>query len=333
MRRACITGGAGFIGSNLADRLIDSGVEVVIVDNFSTGRREFVERAARGGARIVEADVLDGGALQGAFEGCDWVFHLQANADLRRGLDHPTRDLEQNTIATSRVLEAMRAQGVRQIVFSSTGSVYGEPEIFPTPEDAPFPTQTSLYAASKLAGEGLIAAYATGFGFTGVICRFVSVLGERYTHGHVFDFYRALKRDPGHLRVLGDGRQEKSYMYVGDCIAAILAAVERHENQEGAHVYNLGTDETLVVDDSVALIAEQLGLSPEIEHAGGRRGWVGDSPLIRLDTSRIRSLGWRPRLTIEQAIERTLDWFDANEYAWLDSELEGVLSVGSERAR
>ena len=222
----------------------------------------------------------------------------------------------------------MRARGCTQIVFSSTGSVYGEPEVFPTPEDAPFPVQTSLYAASKLAGEALIEAYAHGFGFTGVICRFVSVLGERYTHGHVFDFYRALKRDPTRLRVLGDGRQEKSYLYVQDCLGAILLATKRHDREAdpAAHVYNLGTDETLVVDDSVALITEHLGLSPEIEHTGGRRGWAGDSPLIRLDTSRIRALGWSPQLTITQALVRTLDWLDANEYAWRDEEMQEALS-------
>ena len=215
MKRACVTGGAGFIGSNLVDRLTALGVEVVIVDDFSTGRHEFLSDAAlAAGVRLIEGDVLDTSTLERAVDGCDWVFHLQANADLRRGLEHPRRDLEQNTIATSNVLEAMRAVGVTQIAFASTGSVYGEPVMFPTPEDAPFPIQTSLYAASKLAGEALIAAYATGYGFTGVICRFVSVLGERYTHGHVFDFYRALKRDPTRLRVLGDGRQEKSYLHV-----------------------------------------------------------------------------------------------------------------------
>lgn len=327
MKRACITGGAGFIGSNLADRLLDRGVELVIFDDFSTGRREFVAEFANApGVRILEGDVLDPASLQEAVDGCDWVFHLQANADLRRGLEHPRRDLEQNTIATSNVLEAMRARGVRQIAFSSTGSVYGEPETFPTPEDAPFPIQTSLYAASKLAGEALIAAYASGYGFTGVICRFVSVLGERYTHGHVFDFYRALKRDPTRLRVLGDGRQEKSYLYVQDCIRAMMIAAEHHESEPGAHVYNLGTDETLIVDDSIALIAERLALAPEIEHEGGRRGWVGDSPLIRLDTTRIRGLGWRPALTIEQALVRTLTWLEANPYAWRDEAMESALS-------
>ncbi len=317
MKRACVTGGAGFIGSNLVDRLSAQGVEVVIVDDFRTGRREFVRDAlSRPGVRLVEGDVLDRDSLEQAVDGCDWVFHLQANADVRGGLDDPRRDLEQNTIATSNVLEAMRARGVSRIAFSSTGSVYGEPEVFPTPEDAPFPLQTSLYGASKLAGEGLIEAYATGYGFIGLICRFVSILGERYTHGHVFDFYCALKRDPSRLRVLGDGRQEKSYLYVQDCVAAILAAADRHQDEPGAHIYNLGTEETIVVDESVSIITEHLSLSPQIEHTGGRRGWTGDSPLIQLDTSRIRALGWRPTLTIQQAVVRTLEWFEGNEYAW-----------------
>ncbi len=327
MRRACITGGGGFIGSNLAERLSAEGVEVVLVDDFRSGRREFVAEALeRPGVRIVEGDVLDAAVLDEAVKGCDWVFHLQANADVRHGLEHPRRDLEQNTIATSNVLEAMRANGVSRIAFSSTGSVYGEPEVFPTPEDAPFPVQTSLYAASKLAGEGLITAYASGYGFTGLICRFVSILGERYTHGHVFDFYCALMRDPTHLRVLGDGRQEKSYLYIGDCISAILTAAEHHHDEPGAHIHNLGTDETVVVDDSVGIITEYLSLSPQIEHTGGQRGWIGDSPLIHLDTTRIRRLGWRPTLTIPEALVRTLQWLAQNEYAWRDQVAGSVAS-------
>jgi UDP-glucose 4-epimerase len=326
MKRVCVTGGAGFIGSNLADRLSAQGVDVVILDDFRTGRHEFVADAlARPGVRVIEGDVLDRASLDEAVRGCDWIFHLQANADVRRGLERPLHDLEQNTIATSNVLEAMREHGVKRIAFSSTGSVYGEPEVFPTPEDAPFPIQTSLYGASKLAGESLIAAYAAGYGFTGLIFRFVSILGERYTHGHVFDFFCALKRDATRLRVLGDGHQEKSYLYVQDCVDAILTAAGHHEQEPGAHVYNLGTQETIVVDDSVAIITERLGLSPEIEHTGGRRGWIGDSPLIALDTTHIRSLGWTPKLTIPQALVRTVDWLAANEYAWREQlQQEGV---------
>ena len=318
MHRVCVTGGAGFIGSTLAERLRATGAEVVIVDDFRSGRREFVaDLLAQPGTTLYEGDVLDEDLLRQAFAGCDWVFHLQANADVRHGLEHPRRDLEQNTIATATVLEAMRAAGVSKIGFSSTGSVYGEPDAFPTPEDAPFPIQTSLYAASKLAGEGMLAAYAHGFGFTALVFRFVSILGERYTHGHVYDFYRALKRDPSRLRVLGDGHQQKSYLYVGDCVDAIQTAVAAHESRPGeVGVYNLGTDETVVVNDSIAAICDHMGLAPSLEYSGGRRGWVGDSPLIHLDCARIRSLGWTPTLTIKDSIVRTLEWFDDNSYAF-----------------
>jgi UDP-glucose 4-epimerase len=306
VRRVLITGGAGFIGSNLADRLVGDA-EVAILDNFSTGRREFVNPAAE----LFEGDVLDADVLREAMRGCDTVFHLQANADVRHGLQRPRVDLEQNTFATSNVLEAMRDTGAHTIAFSSTGSVYGEPDVFPTPEDAPFPVQTSLYAASKLAGEGLIGAYAHGFGVSGLVFRFVSILGERYTHGHVIDFYRALREDPTRLRVLGDGRQRKSYLYVQDCVSAILTALRAHES--GFAVYNLGTDESITVDESIAVITGHLGVSPVLEHTGGERGWAGDSPLIHLDTTKIHSLGWAPTLSIRESVIKTLEWLDGRD--------------------
>lgn len=311
MQRVLVTGGAGFVGSTLVDRLVAEGLEVAILDDFRTGRREFVAGAIERGATLFEGDVLDRELLDRAVEGCDTVFHLQANADVRHGLEHPQRDLEQNTRATSEVLEAMRGAGARRIYFSSTGSVYGEPEVFPTPEDAPFPVQTSLYAASKAAGEGMISAYCHGYGFRGITFRFVSLLGERYTHGHVIDFYRALRADPSRLRVLGDGRQTKSYLYVGDCVEAIMTAVRHHGDEAGYDVYNLGNEETVTVDDSVATITSHLGLSPEIEKTGGTRGWAGDSPLIQLDTAKIRGLGWAPTRDIRACIQTTLDWFEA----------------------
>ncbi|HEX5922504.1 MAG TPA: NAD-dependent epimerase/dehydratase family protein [Baekduia sp.] len=320
MRRALITGGAGFIGSTLADRLLEDGVEVAILDDFRTGRHEFITGALERGADLFEGDVLDGAVLRAAVDSCDTVFHLQANADVRHGLEHPRRDLEQNTIATANVLEAMRAAGARRICFSSTGSVYGDAEMTPTPEDGPFPIQTSLYAASKVAGEGMIGAYAHGFGFTGLIFRFVSVLGERYTHGHVIDFYRALKADPSRLAVLGDGRQTKSYLYVQDCVDAILTATAHHGDDAGTHIYNLGTDETVTVDDSIATITAQMGVTPQVEKTGGDRGWAGDSPLIHLDTEKIRSLGWAPTLNIRDAIARTLEWFETEPGIVLDQE-------------
>jgi UDP-glucose 4-epimerase len=313
VRRTLITGGAGFIGSTLADLLSASGMEVVIYDNLSTGREEFISGAcARPGVEFVQGDVLDDERVRHSLAGCDTVFHLAANADVRHGLEHPRRDLEQNTIATSIVLEAMRAAGVHRIAFASTGSVYGEPEVFPTPEDCPFPVQTSLYGASKLAGESLVQAYAHGYDFVGIVFRFVSILGERYTHGHVFDFCRSLHRDPTRLRVLGDGRQEKSYLYVGDCVSALKLAMEQPLEPGTAKTYNLGTDETVVVDDSIAIITEHLGVTPELEYTGGIRGWRGDSPLIHLDCARIRSLGWRPTLSIRDSIRRTVDWLEQN---------------------
>jgi UDP-glucose 4-epimerase len=313
VRKVLITGGAGFIGSTLADRLSSEGIGVVIYDDLSRGRREFIASAcARPGVEFVQGDVLDEESVRRSLVGCDTVFHLAANADVRHGLDHPRVDLEQNTIATSVVLEAMRGAGVRRIAFASTGSVYGEPDVFPTPETCPFPVQTSLYGASKLAGEGLIQAYAHGYGFVGVIFRFVSILGERYTHGHVFDFCRSLRQDPTRLRVLGDGRQEKSYLYVGDCVSAMKLAMDQPLEAGATAAYNLGTDETILVDDSIATIAARLGVTPELEYTGGVRGWIGDSPLIHLDCERIRSLGWRPTLAIRDAIRLTVDWLQNN---------------------
>ena len=311
--RYFITGGAGFIGSNLADRLLADGHAVTVYDNLSTGQPKFVEQARQTPAfKLVEGDVLDEAKLGDAVRGHDFVFHLAANADVRFGTDHPRRDLEQNTIATYNVLEAMRLAGIKRIAFSSTGSVYGEAEVFPTPEDAPFPIQTSLYGASKLAGEGLIQAYAAGFGFTGYIFRFVSILGERYSHGHVFDFYRALQQDPTKLKILGNGKQQKSYLYIQDCIDAILTVIAKATDP--VNVYNLGTDEYCQVNDSVGWISEKLGVTPQREYTGGDRGWIGDNPFIFLDTKKVRSLGWTPKLTIRQGVEKTVEYLAANRW-------------------
>jgi UDP-glucose 4-epimerase len=308
-----VTGGAGFIGSHLVDRLLADGHEVTAYDNFSTGRRQFLESAgAHGGFRLATGDVLDAGALATAMRGAEVVFHFAANADVRGGLDHPRKDLEQNTIGTFNVLEAMRAVGARRIAFASTGAVYGEPALFPTPEDAPFPAQTSLYGASKLAGEGLVQAYCAGFGFRGDIFRFVSLVGERYSHGHVFDFVKSLRRDPTTLRILGNGKQRKSYLYVGDCAEAILLAFEKGAGN--VNVFNLGNDNYCEVNDSVRWICAELGVSPQLEYTGGERGWVGDSPFVFLDCGRIRALGWRPAVTIHDGIVRTVRYLRVNPW-------------------
>jgi UDP-glucose 4-epimerase len=308
-----VTGGAGFIGSHLVDRLLALGHQVTVYDNFSTGQQAFLEPAlAHPNARLVRGDVLDFHALSEAAAGVEFVFHMAAHADVRFGTDHPREDLEQNAMATSNVLEAMRVNGVRRIAFASTGSVYGEPRVFPTPEDCAFPVQTSFYGASKLAAEGLIQAYAEGFGFEGTIFRLVSVLGERYSHGHVFDFFRQLLDHPQRLDVLGDGHQRKSYLYVGDCVEAMLLAIQ--EPRQKVNIFNLGVDEYCEVNDSINWICARLGLNPRRVYSGGDRGWVGDNPFIFLDCSRIRALGWKPGLTIQQAAVKTVDYLLANQW-------------------
>lgn len=311
--KAFVTGAAGFIGSNLCDRLLSDGHEVVGFDNFSTGLPRFLQAALESPHfRLVRGDVLNATVLGESMAGCDLVFHLAANADIRFGTDDPRRDLDQNTTATFNVLEAMRVNRVPRIAFSSTGSIYGEASVIPTPEDGPFPIQTSFYGASKLGAEGFISAYAEAFAMQGFVFRFVSILGERYTHGHVFDFVKRLREDPTRLRVLGDGTQRKSYLHVQDCIDAMLTAISSCTAK--FNVFNLGTDEYCQVSDSVGWITERMGVEPRIEYSGGDRGWIGDNPFIFLDTARIRSLGWRPRLTIRQGIERTVDYLLENPW-------------------
>ncbi|HEX4809686.1 MAG TPA: NAD-dependent epimerase/dehydratase family protein [Bryobacteraceae bacterium] len=318
MQTIFVTGAAGFIGSNLVDRLLDDGKTVVGWDNLSTGRMQFLKSACNHPRfRLVRGDNLDLPALTEAMGGCDFVVHLAANADVRFGIEHPSRDFEQNTRATFHVLEAMRCNGVRSIAFSSTGSIYGEAEIIPTPENHSFPTQTSLYGASKLAGEGMIQAYCEGFGMNAYLFRFVSILGPRYTHGHVIDFYRQLLDHPGHLDVLGDGTQRKSYLHVTDCLNAILKVVDKETAKNAKHgvqIYNLGTNEYCQVRDSIGWISEHLDVSPEIRYSGGDRGWIGDNPFIFLETSKIRAEGWAPEFTIRKSVVETLKWIGSNHW-------------------
>jgi UDP-glucose 4-epimerase len=310
-----VTGAAGFIGSTLVDRLLSEGRTVIGYDNFSTGNEHFLSDAIQNqNFTLVRGDTLDAFTLTASLRGCSTVWHLAANADVRFGTEHPRKDLEQNTVAVANILEAMRVNGVCDILFSSTGSVYGEASMIPTPEDAPFPIQTSFYGASKLAGEGMIAAYCAGFGFRGAVFRFVSMLGERYTHGHVFDFVRHLLREPERLPVLGDGTQRKSYLYVGDCAAAMLRV---HSAMPGGfNVFNLGTDDYCTVRDSIGWICRRMNLKPALEFTGGDRGWTGDNPFIYLDTKKIRARGWNDTMSIQNGIERTVDWLLENKWVF-----------------
>jgi UDP-glucose 4-epimerase len=307
-----VTGAAGFVGSNFVDAALARGHEVVGFDDFSTGKELFLVDAGKNPRfSLVRGDLQHLPALIAALpRGTDQVVHFAANADVRRGTEQPRKDLDVNTIGTWNVLEAMRHQGVSRILFSSTGSVYGEPTVFPTPEDAPFPEQTSLYGASKLAGEALIAAYCHGYGFTGMVFRMVSVLGPRYTHGHIFDFIKKLRLDPTTLPVLGDGSQNKSYLHVNDLVAAFFTVIDRPT--PGYRVLNVGHEGSLQVKDSVALITARLGLSPRIAYSGGQRGWIGDSPRIQLATNRLQKLGWSATRSLQEAVRETVDYLVAH---------------------
>jgi UDP-glucose 4-epimerase len=308
-----VTGAAGFIGSNLVDRLINDGHDVLGIDNLSTGRIKFLKSSLDSKKfTFLVGDITNIEFLLDCFVGYDFVYHLAANADVRFGLNHPFKDIEQNIIGTYNVLEAMRANNIFNIGFASTGSVYGEASQIPTFENAPFPVQTSLYGSSKLSGEGLITSYCEGFKFKANIFRFVGILGERYTHGHIYDFYKKLKKDSTQLEILGDGKQRKSYLYVQDCLDAMLIAEKNLKYK--INIYNLGVDSFCEVVDSVEIICRELNMSPKLSFTGGVRGWVGDNPFIFLETSKIRSLGWTPKFTIAEGIIKTVNYLRDNDW-------------------
>jgi UDP-glucose 4-epimerase len=317
--RYVVTGAAGFIGSSLVDRLLSHGHSVIGVDNLSTGLREFIVNAQSNSKfTFIEGDLLDPSLLSTILPGTDAVFHLAANADIRGGLEHPRKDLEQNTLVTFNVLEAMRQAGVRRIAFSSTAAALGEPEVFPTPESCAIPSQTSLYGASKMACEGLISSYCEGYGFEGYAFRFVSLLGPRYPHGHVFDFVRKLREDPRRLLILGDGQQRKSYLHIEDCLDAMLLICEEKRTAKGARrrfqVYHLGVPSYCRVIESAGWISAELGLQPKFEFSGGERGWIGDNPFVFLDVSKAMATGWVPKRNIEHSVRETTRWLSDNSW-------------------
>jgi len=308
VKKIVVTGGAGFIGSNLVDALLVQGHEVHVIDNFSTGRREFLNS----GAELHEVDLCDESVdLTSVFQGSQEVYHLAANADVRFGMTDTRRDINQNVIATLRVAQACATAGVEDVIFSSTGAVYGDSVEHPTPETAQFPIQTSLYGMSKTAAEGILSTFAANEIFRVSAFRFVSVLGHRYMHGHAIDFVRQLHHDPEALTVLGDGTQRKSYMDVSDCIRALLTL----RGKETFEVFNLGASDYCTVRDSVAWITEAMGVEPKVSYGEEKRGWVGDNPFTWLDVSKAAEHGWAAGKSIPDSVKGTVAWLLENTWA------------------
>ena len=312
-KKVIVTGCAGFIGSTLVDKLLDLNYQIIGIDNLITGQKSFLKHALiNKNFQFFKCDLLNLNKIKKIFKESEIVFHLSANADVRYGYKNPYRDLEQNTITTFNVLEAMRKNNINKIVFCSTGSIYGEPKKFPTPEHDKFPLQTSFYGASKLAGESLIQAYCESFGFKSWIFRFVSILGNRYGHGHVYDFCKQLFNNSNYLKVLGNGNQRKSYLHVSDCINAILISLKKSKKK--INIFNLGTNEYINVKQSIKIICNHLKVIPKVSFLGGKRGWIGDSPFIFLNTKKIRSLGWKPKFTIKESINQTTKYLKKNKW-------------------
>ncbi|MFH0959938.1 MAG: NAD-dependent epimerase/dehydratase family protein [Pseudomonadota bacterium] len=315
--KVLVTGGAGFIGSHIVDELILRNHEVVVYDNLSTGYELHMRSVSSSSqVKLVVGDILDYENLVKSMEGTDLVFHLAANADVRGGKSDTKVDLQQNIIGSHNVLECVKLHGIREIVFTSSATVYGEPEIFPTPETYS-PLQTSLYGASKFAVESIIQAYSEYFGIRSYMFRFVSWIGERYSHGVIFDFINKLRHNPYELEILGDGNQKKSYLHVEDGLRGIFLALENiHELK---NVINLGHEDFMNVKRLASIVIEEMGLKDvSFRYTGGQRGWLGDSPFVHLDITKIRSTGFRPLVPIEEGIRRTVRYLLANEWL-LDS--------------
>jgi UDP-glucose 4-epimerase len=318
--RVLVTGGAGFIGSHLVDALLARGDQVVAYDRLSTGSLKFLEgpmgingREKNSNFSFVKGNVRDTKELVAAMKGSEVVFHLAANADVRGGVANRQIDLQENVIGTSSVLEAARETGVKKLVFTSSAVIYGEPDVIPTPESYRGP-QTSLYGASKLAAEAFMEAYTSYYGFESYVYRFVSLMGERYTHGVVFDFVTKLRKNAKQMEILGDGSQKKSYLYVKDAVAGILRSIEMGGSGKGrVEAYNLGHSDVLTARKVADLVCKAMELDGvSYTFTGGKRGWLGDSPIVLLDTSKISKLGWKPTLSVEEAIERTVSYLIGN---------------------
>lgn len=307
-----ITGGAGFIGSHIVDYLIKRGNKVIVYDNFSTGKEIFIKHHFKNKSfKLVKGDILDRKILEKAMKNVDFVFHMAAHADVRSGYYDHNIDHVENLEATKIVLELMYENRVKKIAFASTSSVYGDTKVHPTPEDYPF-EPTSLYGATKAACENYIRAYSSYYGWKAYIFRFVSFIGERYTHGIIFDVLKKLRKSPKILELLSDGTPKKSSVYINDGIKAIFKVI--NSSSEKINIFNIGHDDILTVDEIVDTIITSLNIKIKKRYLEGDRGWIGDNNFVYLDTKKLKRLGWKPRLSFKEGIEKTLLYLQNNQH-------------------
>lgn len=299
--KTAVTGGAGFIGSHLTDALAAGGHDVLVIDNLSAGKKEQINKKAKFVQKDIKSD------LTSDLGGIETVFHLAADPIVSASASNPKKTLDSNVVGTFSVLEACRKANVRHIVLASTSTVYGEAGVIPTPETHPC-APISNYGASKLACEAYVSAYSGSYGIKGTSLRFANIFGERSTHGVMFDFFHKLKKDPKRLEILGDGKQDKSYLHVSDCVSAILVAWKKQKAQYD--VFNIGSKDKITVNSLARLMCELMELEPEFVHTGGQKGWKGDVPIMLLDVKKLESIGWKQKVSFEEGVERYLRWLE-----------------------
>jgi UDP-glucose 4-epimerase len=307
MMKYFISGGAGFIGSHLVDRLVGNGGSVTVYDNLSSGKEEHIRHhMGKAYFNFIKADLLDSSTLTRSLKGHHAVFHLAANPDAREGIKNPSLDLNIGTIATFNVLEAMRQNGIKKIVFSSSGTVTGDTATIPVTEEYGSLLPISLYGASKLAGEGLMSAFCHAFDMQAYIFRFANIIGPRATHGVIYDFINKLKKNPRDLEILGDGNQAKPYLLVEDCLDGIFCALKNSDKQ--CDIYNLGCNSTTSVKKIAEMVVKEMGLSNvQLRYIGGKRGWRGDVPQFQFNVEKMRRLGWSATHTSDEAVKIAIE--------------------------
>jgi UDP-glucose 4-epimerase len=306
-----ITGGAGFIGSNLTNYFISKGYDVTVFDNFSSGKVEnLASNINRRNFNLIRGDIRDKEFINSSMKGVEEVYHLAADPSVKDSATNPEGSFRINVDGTFNVLEAARKNDVKKIAFTSSSTVYGETKVLPTPEEHP-ETPISNYAASKVAGEVYISSYASTYGIKGVVVRLANIFGPPSAHGVMYDFYKKLKADPKKLEILGDGKQSKSYLYISDCIDAI--ALASRKQKKIYDYFNVGSAEMTTVDELARSMCSVLGIKPKFHHAGGKRGWTGDVVKMLLSTKKIEKLGWKKKVSLNEGVKRYIEWLKTVE--------------------